>query len=388
VKSSIFGYSVFAMAALIVTACAQNPNVATTAAATSLTPAPTLVVSNSSPPIGATITLSGSGGTPPYTYFVSSGDGTVNATNNTYTAPATVEQVTLGIKDSAGYYGYLGINVVASSTGSAVLTISPLNPQIAPGGTINYTVAGGTPPYTYTVGGGTVNGTVGDETYTASPAQGTATFTASATQGQVQLTIADSANNSQIVTIAVVGNYNTTPFSQTFQVLVDPYLGFSFDGTNSAQAPYLGFFDMGSGLNNSSVAAGDSTCLSGGTVGSPCYYPVSLTNFTSSVGPGVSYRGTISAVGTTATVDIAYCIPPVHNQYAFIQATQGSYLGGAITFNVAGKALFEQLATTSVFLYLDSSSPAPATITVTGAYDGTHVDCSDYNDTQYVNVGM
>src|SRR5579885_1534861 len=158
-KYSLLDYGVVGTVALVVTACSQNPYTSTSGQSTTggFTAAPTLVVSNQSPPVGATITLSGSGGTPPYSYFISSVDGSINTTNNTYTAPSTVEQVTLAIKDSAGYYGYLNINVVAATTGSSTLNISPAPtpaPTIAPGGTINYVVSGGTPPYTYTVGGG------------------------------------------------------------------------------------------------------------------------------------------------------------------------------------------------------------------------------------------
>jgi hypothetical protein len=332
--------------------------------------------------MGAQITLSGSGGVPPYSYFVSSGGGTINTTNNTYTAPQTTGQVTLGIKDSSGYYGYLNINVVSGSSGGTTLTISPAPspiPTVTPGGQIMFSVSGGTAPYTYTVGGGANNGSFSGSTFTASP-----------TQGQVQLTIADSAGNSQIISVDIVGSYNTTTLNQSFQALVDPYLAFSFDGQGAA--PYFGFIDEGPSADANGVASGDANCVTSNGVASPCFVPIALTNFNPNVGAGVSYRGTITAVGPTATTSISYCIPPVHRTYAFIKATQGTYFGGPVTFNAAGKSLFNQTATTTAFWSLDSNSstqgPGTANITITGAYSDTQVDCSDYDGTQYVNVGM
>src|SRR5579859_5329927 len=128
-RPSVLGIGYTTIVVLLASACAVNPGYNSNQASTSgngFTAAPTLVVSNPSPPVGAIISLSGSGGTPPYSYFISTGDGSINTTNNTYIAPSNPENVTLGIKDSTGYYGYLNISVVSATSGSGVLNISPL----------------------------------------------------------------------------------------------------------------------------------------------------------------------------------------------------------------------------------------------------------------------
>ena len=165
----------------------------------------TVAVTSPPPPISASFTLSpsspsggqsvsftasASGGTPPYSYSWSYGDGSTGTglqSTHIYSVDGTY-QVTLTVEDSQGNTG-TGVEpaVVGTSPLLDGFTYSPTGPQ--PGENINFTASarGGTPPYSYSWdfgNGASVTGASATHSY---PKAGSYTVT---------LTVMDSTNHS------------------------------------------------------------------------------------------------------------------------------------------------------------------------------------------------
>src|SRR5256886_6050548 len=165
----------------------------------------TVAVTSPPPPISASFTLSpsspsggqsvsftasASGGTPPYSYSWSYGDGSTGTglqSTHIYSVDGTY-QVTLTVEDSQGNTG-TGVEpaVVGTSPLLDGFTFSPTGPQ--PGENINFTASarGGTPPYSYSWdfgNGASVTGASATHSY---PKAGSYTVT---------LTVMDSTNHS------------------------------------------------------------------------------------------------------------------------------------------------------------------------------------------------
>src|SRR5437867_4746747 len=165
----------------------------------------TVAVTSPPPPISASFTLSpsspsagqpvsftasASGGTPPYSYTWSYGDGSTGTglqVTHTYDRDGTY-QVTLTVADSTVSTGtWVAPVVVGTASLQDGFTYSPTSPQ--PGDNINFTPSarGGTPPYSYSWDFG--NG--------ASASGASATYSyASAGSYTVTLTVIDSMNRS------------------------------------------------------------------------------------------------------------------------------------------------------------------------------------------------
>src|SRR5213596_506679 len=149
-------------------------------------------LSPSSPSAGQSVSFaaSASGGTPPYNYTWSYGDGSTGTglqVTHTYDRDGTY-QVALTVADSIGSTGtWVAPVVVGTAPLQDGFTYSPTSPQ--PGDNINFTPSarGGTPPYSYSWDFG--NG--------ASASGASATYSyASAGSYTVTLTVIDSSNRS------------------------------------------------------------------------------------------------------------------------------------------------------------------------------------------------
>jgi hypothetical protein len=117
--------------------------------------------------VGATQTFTAGGGTPPYTFSVTAGGGTIDAAG-VYTPPASAGTATVRVADS----GVRSANATITLPGP--LTLAPLSATVGAGTTATFTAAGGRPPYTYAVvaGGGAVSNA---GVYTAPATPGNAT---------------------------------------------------------------------------------------------------------------------------------------------------------------------------------------------------------------------
>jgi len=93
---------------------------------------------------GQTVQLSATGGKPPYTFLVLSGDGSVDQAKGIYTAPGQPGTAVIQVKDSLG------------STSESVISVSPplaiqLGPTEGKEQEYTLTVVGGAPPLTYAI---------------------------------------------------------------------------------------------------------------------------------------------------------------------------------------------------------------------------------------------
>src|SRR6266516_3500626 len=171
----------------------------------SSSPQQTVAVTSPPPPISASFTLSpsspsggqsvsftasASGGTPPYSYSWSYGDGSTGTglqSTHIYSVDGTY-QVTLTVEDSQGNIG-TGVEpaVVGTSPLLDGFTHSPTGPQ--PGENINFTASarGGTPPYSYSWDFGNGASVTGASATYSYPKAGSYTVT---------LTVMDSTNHS------------------------------------------------------------------------------------------------------------------------------------------------------------------------------------------------
>lgn len=190
---------------LSISACSSgdsSPSTASAQARLSLSPSPASVA------MGGNITLTPTGGTPPYTFAMANSFGSLSMSSGNYTvytAPTSAGTAYISVTDSASNSTTFPITVGSGS--GTQLALSPLNPSVAPGGSVSFSVTGGTAPYTYSVV------TTGGGSFISN------TYTAPSTAGSYVIQVNDSVGNSAQTTVAVgtsavasscEGKYNIT----------------------------------------------------------------------------------------------------------------------------------------------------------------------------------
>lgn len=173
---------------------------AAAAAALVVTPNPGSVAPN------GTLSVSPTGGTPPYTFTVLNGIGTVSPSTGyytVYTGPASASSTPgeVQITDSAGNTLYYDVTITGSSVAgsSTGIAISPTNPTVAVDGTITFSATGGTGTYTFVVltpNGGSFNSNV----YTAPPAAASVVVQVSDSNGDATQTVITVGSGSSTTT--------------------------------------------------------------------------------------------------------------------------------------------------------------------------------------------
>lgn len=245
--------------------------------------------------VNNTQTFSAAGGTPPYTYSISSGTGSVNSSTGVYTAPASSGSAVVRVTDA------LGATVTSNVTVNQALQISPSSQTMTINGTLSFSASGGVVPYTYSIvsGGGSINSSTG-------------LFTAPGSADTTVVRVTDSNSNISDSAVNTTSGLGISPAAVTLAV------------NNTQTFSALG----GSGPFTYSIVSG------GGSINS------STGLFTAPATAGsVTVRVTDSLAATataTVTVNAALAISPATKTLAVNNSFTFSATGGVspYTFSV------------------------------------------------------
>ena len=139
------------------------------------------------------------GGTPPYTYTLENGYGSIDEEGNYYAA-SSLGNSTIRVTDTAGN------SVFAFVTVGSSLQISPTTKTLGTNDTFTLSAIGGVSPYTYSVvsGGGSINASSGF-------------FTAPGTPQTVSVQVRDGNDNIAYSTLTIVDALTVTPSTLTIE---------------------------------------------------------------------------------------------------------------------------------------------------------------------------
>ncbi len=154
-----------------------------------VSPTTAYVVTNSD------LNLIAAGGTPPYTYSIVVGGGTIDPATGIYTAPAATGTATLRTADSASPIATVDTAVTIYNP----LTLSPLSVTLGINQTQAFTASGGVGALTFSVvGTGTINATSG-------------AYVAPAIAGDDIVRVTDTIGNVLAATVKIVSSLTITP---------------------------------------------------------------------------------------------------------------------------------------------------------------------------------
>ncbi len=139
-------------------------------------------------------TFTASGGEPPYTFSIQSGNGTIDAISGLFTAPATPGVVIVKVTDFTGAISLVNVNV------NTALVISPVAKLTTVNSTTIFSATGGAPPHVFSISAGT--GTI-------NPATGF--FTASSSSGFVTVRVTDAMASISESAVTVNGPLAISP---------------------------------------------------------------------------------------------------------------------------------------------------------------------------------
>jgi hypothetical protein len=236
---------------------------------------------------GTSLLVGAAGGQGPFTYKVTSGGGSVDASGH-FTAPATAGTSVVSITDS------LGSSTLVTITINPPLSISPASATLtaSSGQTTRLVGMNGIPPYQYSVASG--SGTVSAQgLYTVGTVSGVSTVQVTDGQGTTataQVRALRIRVNAAVFTTATDGT--------------NLYVGGRFSAVNPYSAPRLAIVDQASG--NLATACDLGTGFLGGYVAAN----VTVGNSIYAAGDFNQYRGAV--VGKLAKIDATTCaIDPV-----------------------------------------------------------------------------
>ncbi len=185
-------------------------------------------------PTSTSVAFAASGGTEPYQYTVSDGDGSIDKATGLFLAPSTPGQSIVTVTDADGDTASATVRAFAvAATGP--LTISPDIVTLSGGTSLAFSAVGGTPPYVYSVtsGGGSIDSASG-------------VYLAPAGPDTVTVTVVDSASGTSSAGVTVLasgGGLAISPASAT--IAASTKLTF---GAANGTAPYTYSIVSGSGV--------------------------------------------------------------------------------------------------------------------------------------------
>jgi hypothetical protein len=161
---------------------------------------------------GMSATFTGTGGTPPYTFSLVSGGGSIGATSGAYSTPSTAGSAVVQLSDAAGKQMQANITIDAAVGVTAITTVDGGTTQTLQG-------TGGQGPYTYAIvsGPGSVNASSG-------------VFTAPASAGTTVVRVTDANGGVTQVTILNNPALSITPPSITVTAGAGQTMQFSAQG--------------------------------------------------------------------------------------------------------------------------------------------------------------
>ncbi|MCT4640889.1 MAG: hypothetical protein N4A33_01240, partial [Bacteriovoracaceae bacterium] len=182
---------------------------------------------------GESVQFNATGGTPVYTYSMESGVGSVTPTGF-YTAPFFAGTAVIKATDAKGESAFATVTV------STPLAISPVSSTIGEGDTINYSAAGGIPPFEYSIVAGSGSIGTSDGVFDAT----------GVSNGSSVVQVRDSSGSTAYASVTVNPALSINPAIQT--IGYSEQITFSTTGGN---APYTyailagdGTIDTNSGL--------------------------------------------------------------------------------------------------------------------------------------------
>ncbi len=252
---------------------------------------PALQISPASQTImtNGTLSLSASGGVPPYFYSVSSGLGSIDSLTGLYTASATNTVANIIVTDSLGHTSNSTVTVTSA------LSLNPTSSTIVVNGNQTFTGVGGTPPYVYSIlsGGGSINAVTG-------------VFIAPAVAGTVFVQVTDSLSATASSTVTVNPALVISPTAITLSV--NGSLTFSASGGVPPRVFSIlsgaGTINSGSGLYTAPATTGTATVRVSDSLGNTADSVITLSQ-TLGIAPAavtlaVNNSTTFSAVGGVA----------------------------------------------------------------------------------------
>ncbi len=337
----------------------------------------------------ATLYVTASGGSSPYSYFIASGGGSIGSSSGYYRAPSSDASVQLGVEDATGEVAYLNLAVSSDEEDDDYDTYDGTYPSLSletasllSGESLTLSTSGGTTPYTYTVSSG--NGSFSG-----------ATFTAGNVTESVVVRVTDASGYTDDATISVLA---LTTLGATSQVWVDTQVGVTFDAHASSldgeEAPAeLVFFGTGSGTDNAALAASGTSCQVGGgaDILAPCAIRIPLTNFDRTNAVGRAYKGTVEITGRGATASFEFCVRPSEPTRAYVRWTQSASLAyRSLAYNLADRTLLGGRSLRSAYNLVDATSGAGyAALRVSGAAYVAGTACgSSFSSTHYVEASQ
>ncbi len=267
----------------------------------SVSPTAGVVTANSN------VTLSATGGYPPYTYRIVSGSGSM--AGNIYTAPVSPGQETIRITDTAGNTVDAVFQIDAGGLG---LGLSPSSSTVYTGESVTFVPIGGSGSYAVAIT--TNNSGAGMTTYT---------YTAGATAGTDTITLTDTADLST-ATANVTVNERALALNATAVSLATtaPWNTFNFNpvgGTGS----FSFAITTGTPLGTIDTATGAYTATAAGTE----------TIMVTDAYDGRTVNATITVTAGTFVTNVDYDADPITNVVSATEKTGGAFTADSVLRN-------------------------------------------------------